>query len=123
MDKRIYKVTSRELWTEAERAGVFQGALIDLQDGFIHFSTAMQVVETVAKHFAGQRELLLIEVDATRLGDALRWEVSRGGDRFPHLYEELRLDAVISVVELPLGSSGNHVFPANFTSNSMGHDV
>ena len=101
MNERIYKVVSRRLWAEAEEAGVFRGAPIDLKDGFIHFSAAAQVVETVARHFAGQDDLLLVEVDAGRLGEGLRWEASRGGDLFPHLYGEMRLDAVLSVVELP----------------------
>lgn len=119
MEDRIYKVVSRQLWTEAEQAGTFRGAPIDLQDGFIHFSTAGQVVETVAKHFAGQDDLLLVEADATRLGETLKWEVSRGGERFPHLYEELPLDAVLSVVDLPLGANGNHVFPAGMATQSQ----
>lgn len=116
MDKAIYKVVSRTLWEEAEAAGVFRGAPIDVQDGFIHFSAASQVVETVARHFAGQADLLLVEVDAERLGKALRWEVSRGGDLFPHLYGHLPLDAVVSVAELPLGEDGVHVFPAGVSS-------
>lgn len=123
MKDRIYKVVSSGLWAEAEQAGVFQGAPIDLQDGFIHFSSATQVVETVAKHFAGQRNLLLIEVDAARLGNALKWEVSRGGELFPHLYSDMPLDAVVSVTDLPLGSNGDHVFPAKFTSSSIGKEV
>ena len=113
MNNRIYKVISRQLWAEAERTGVFRGAPIDLEDGFIHFSSATQVVETVAKHFAGQTDLLLIEVDAGRLGESLRWEVSRGGALFPHLYGHLPLESVISIVELPLEPEGSHRFPAN----------
>jgi uncharacterized protein (DUF952 family) len=114
MTERIYKVVSREQWAEAGQAGTFRGAPIDLQDGFIHFSAAGQVVETVAKHFAGQTDLLLIEIDAAALGEALKWEVSRGGDLFPHLYGSLPLESVHSVVDLPLGSDGAHLFPANF---------
>ncbi len=111
MNKVIYKVVSRSMWEEAEAAGVFRGAPIDVQDGFIHFSAANQVVETVAKHFAGQTDLLLVEVDATRLGKALRWEVSRGGELFPHLYGDMPIDAVLAVAELLLGPDGTHVFP------------
>ena len=112
----IYKVVSRALWAEAEQTQRFRGAPVDLQDGFIHFSAAHQVVETVAKHFAGQEDLLLIKVDARFLGDALRWEVSRGGERFPHLYADMPLAAVLSVVELPLGADGAHRFPEGVSS-------
>ena len=108
----IYKICPRALWREAETAGRFTGAPIDHQDGFIHFSTAAQAAETAARHFAGQDDLLLIAVDADALGDALRYEPSRGGDLFPHLYGPLALDAVISVDALPLGGDGRHVFPA-----------
>jgi len=117
MNNRIYKVVSRQLWAEAETADVFHGAPIDLKDGFVHFSTADQVVETVAKHFSGQDDLLLVEVDAGRLGEALRWEISRGGDLFPHLYGAMPLDSVLSVTELPRGEDGTHVFPPSFNAN------
>lgn len=115
MNERIFKVVSRQLWAEAEQANIFRGAAIDVQDGFIHFSAASQVVETVARHFAGQVDLLLIEVDARRLGKELRWEVSRGGDRFPHLYGDMPLDSVLSVAELPVGTDGTHVFPSGLS--------
>lgn len=120
MNHRIYKVVSRQQWAEAEKANVFCGAPIDLQDGFIHFSAASQVVETVAKHFARQADLLLVEVDASQLGEKLKWEVSRGGELFPHLYGDMSLDAVVSVADLPLGSNGAHVFPDSFDPNSKG---
>jgi uncharacterized protein (DUF952 family) len=107
----IYKICSEALWREAERAGVFAGAAIDLEDGYIHFSTAAQAAETAARHFAGQGELVLVAVAAEALGDSLRWEPSRGGDLFPHLYGPLRLDAVRWVRALPLGPDGRHVFP------------
>lgn len=123
MTERIYKVVSRRLWAEAEQANVFRGAPIDVQDGFIHFSAAHQVVETVAKHFAGQADLLLVEVDATRLGSALRWEASRGGDLFPHLYGDMPLDSVLSVAELPLGDDGTHLFPSSFSSRKIGDEA
>jgi uncharacterized protein (DUF952 family) len=80
----IYKICSVSLWREAERAGAFAGAPVDLQDGFIHLSTGAQVRETAARHFAGQADLLLVAVEAETLGDALRWEPSRGGALFPH---------------------------------------
>lgn len=108
----IYKICPRALWREAEAAGAFVGAPIDRQDGFIHFSTAAQVAETASRHFAGQDDLLLIAVDADALGDALRYEPSRGGDLFPHLYGPLSLDAVRAVEALPLGTDGRHIFPA-----------
>ena len=106
----IYKICPRALWQEAERDGVFRGAPVDRADGFIHFSTAEQVRETAARHFAGQTDLLLVAVEAAALGPALKWEPSRGGALFPHLYGALALDAVRRVEELPLGRDG-HVFP------------
>jgi uncharacterized protein (DUF952 family) len=84
-----------------------------MKDGFIHFSTAEQAVETAAKWFAGQRDLVLVAVDAGKLGDRLKWEPSRGGALFPHLYGELPLAAVNRVDPLPLGANGRHVFPAS----------
>jgi uncharacterized protein (DUF952 family) len=108
----IYKICPRTLWREAEAAGHFTGAPIDRQDGFIHFSTAAQVAETAARHFAGQDDLLIVAVEAGSLGDDLRYEPSRGGDLFPHLYGALPLTAVRSVDALPLGADGRHVFPA-----------
>jgi len=106
----IYKICPRSLWQQAERTGAFSGAPVDQADGYIHFSTAEQVAETAAKHFAGQADLLLVAVDAAALGPALKWEPSRGGALFPHLYGTLSLDAVRWVEELPLGHDG-HVFP------------
>ena len=107
----IYKICPEELWRAAEAAGVFDGSPVDHEDGYIHFSTAAQVAETAARHFAGQRGLLLIAVDADRLGDLLRHEPSRGGELFPHLYGWLSLEAVVSVEPLPVGDAGRHVFP------------
>lgn len=107
----IYKICPEALWREAELARVFRGAAIDLQDGFIHFSTAAQALETAARHFAGEGDLLLVEVDTVPLGDRLKWEVSRGGALFPHLYGDLDLAAVTKVDALPLGADGRHVFP------------
>jgi uncharacterized protein (DUF952 family) len=109
--KIIYKICSRPLWQDAEKAGIFDGAPIDIIDGYLHFSTAQQVQETAAKHFAGEDDLLLIAIDPDRLGEALRFEPSRGGDLFPHLYAPLPLSAVLWVRPLPLGSDGRHIFP------------
>ena len=106
----IYKLAPAALWKEAEAAGIFSGAPIDVADGFIHFSTAAQTQETAAKHFRGEPELLLIAVDPEPLTDALRWEVSRGGQLFPHLYRPLPLDAVRSVAEVPRRADGDHDF-------------
>jgi len=114
MMRLIYKVVGDEAWEQAVQSGHFTGAEIDLRDGYIHFSTAEQVVETVRRHFSGQSRLLLIEVDADRLGDHLKWEVSRGGDMFPHLYGPLPMTAVVEQFDLPLGADGLHSFPPGF---------
>jgi len=90
----IYKICERALWPPAEAAGEFRGSPVDDRDGFIHFSTASQLAETAAKHFAGQSGLMLIAVDADALGGQLKWERSRGGELFPHLYAALPLAAV-----------------------------
>ena len=111
MEATIYKICDSALWREAERAGVFAGAPVDHADGFIHFSTAAQVAETATRHFAGRGDLLLVAVDAAALGSALRYEPSRGGQLFPHLYGTLPLSAVRWVRPLPLGAGGKHVFP------------
>jgi uncharacterized protein (DUF952 family) len=114
-NKVIYKVLSRDLWAAAETAGQFEGAGIDLADGYIHFSTGEQLVETVEKHFAGQTDLVLVAVDADALsetvGDALKWEASRGGALFPHLYTTLPVSAAQAVHDLPIGDDGKHVLP------------
>jgi uncharacterized protein (DUF952 family) len=107
----VYKICPRPLWQSAEREGVFAGAPVDLQDGFIHFSTAGQLRETAARHFRGQDDLLLVAVDEARLGDRLSYEPSRGGDLFPHLYRALPLEAVAWVKPLPIGPDGSHVVP------------
>jgi uncharacterized protein (DUF952 family) len=107
----IYKICESALWLEAERTGLFGGAPIDARDGFIHFSTAAQVRETAEKHFAGAHDLMLIAVDADSLSNALRWEVSRGGDLFPHLYDVLPRAAVLWARPLPLGPDRRHIFP------------
>jgi uncharacterized protein (DUF952 family) len=107
----LYKICPASLWRAAERLGRFRGSEVDRRDGFIHFSTAAQVAETAAKHFAGQRDLVLVRVDAATLGDKLKWEPARGGALFPHLYSDLDLTAVTRVDSLPLGSNGRHEFP------------
>jgi uncharacterized protein (DUF952 family) len=106
----IYKIVPEALWRAAEALAAFDGAPVDLADGYIHFSTAAQVRDTAAKHFAGERDLLLVAVEAERLGEALRYEPSRGGDLFPHLYGKLQLADVLRVDALPLRADGTHDF-------------
>lgn len=111
MDRLVYKIAPRPLWEAAEATGVFAGASIDFEDGFIHLSSGAQVKETARLYFAGQTDLLLIAVDTAAVGDALKWEASRGGHLFPHLYAPLEFSAVEFVVPLPLGPDGAHQFP------------
>jgi uncharacterized protein (DUF952 family) len=106
----IFKIVGAEEWRTAEAAGVFSGAAVDRADGYIHFSTAGQAPETAAKWFAGRDDLILAAVEAEALGPALRWEPSRGGALFPHLYAPLSLAAVAWTRPLPLGEGGRHVF-------------
>ena len=110
----IYKICPEPLWRAAEATGVFEGSPVDLRDGYIHLSTASQVRETATRHFAGEERLLLIAVDPGELGERLRWELSRGGALFPHLYGALPLSAVRSVMALPPDRAGGHAFPAGF---------
>ena len=106
----VYKIVATEEWAEAEAAGAFTGASVDRADGFIHFSTAKQAPETAAKWFAGRGDLTLAAVNTEALGDDLRWEPSRGGALFPHLYAALPMSAVVWSRPLPLGSDGGHVY-------------
>jgi uncharacterized protein (DUF952 family) len=111
----LYRILPADEWRAAQAAGSFAGSAHDRRDGFIHLSTQQQVRETAAKHYAGQAELVLLAVRGDKLSaalaGALRWEASRGGERFPHLYASLPLDAVERVHALPLGGDGKHVFP------------
>lgn len=107
----IYNLCRRPDWQAAEKLGRYEGSSDDRRDGFIHFSTAIQVVESAARHRAGVTDLLLIVVESERLGAALRWEPSRGGQLFPHLYGPLQTGDVTAVHDLPLGSDGQHIFP------------
>lgn len=106
----IYKIFRPDEWAELRDIGQTAGAPIDLADGFVHFSTAEQASETAAKHFAGEDGLVLLAVETEALGDALKWEVSRGGDLFPHLYAPLRLSDIAWHKPLPL-VDGRHAFP------------
>lgn len=111
MTGRVYKICDESSWRRAEKAGRFAGSAADLRDGFIHLSSGAQVRGTAARHFAGEAGLLLVAVDAGALGPALRWEISRGGEAFPHLYADLPMGAVLWAKPLPLAGDGGHVFP------------
>ena len=106
----VFKIVATEEWAAAEAAGAFTGASVDRADGFIHFSTAQQAPETAAKWFAGRGDLTLVAIDTEPLGKDLRWEPSRGGALFPHLYGPLPMSAVLWSRPLPLGPDGAHVF-------------
>ena len=107
----IYKIVPETTWQEARAVGIFHGASIDLADGYIHLSTATQAKQTAALHFAGQTGLLLVAVDTVSLGDALKFEPSRGGDLFPHLYGLLPMTSVLWEKPLPIAPDGTHLFP------------
>lgn len=102
----IYKILSRAEWARAQAAGRFDGSAVDLADGFIHFSGADQAQETAAKWFKGQADLVLLGVEAEGLGEALKWEASRGGALFPHLYRPLLTSEVVSQRDLDLDADG-----------------
>lgn len=111
--RTIYRLLDADVWTRAQQSGAFHGSEHDVRDGFIHFSTAEQVAETAAKHYAGRANLVLLWVDAEQLGEALRWEPSRGGALFPHLYGALPVAAVTRVAALPLSADGRHELPSD----------
>jgi uncharacterized protein (DUF952 family) len=113
----IYKIVDTPSWCHAIQSGEFTGAAIDRQDGFIHFSAANQVAETLQKHFARKPDLMLITVDADLLGEALKWEVSRADELFPHLYGNLPISAVVDQIELPVLPDGSHHLPDGFESS------
>lgn len=110
----IYKIFRAPEWAALETTGETAGAPVDLADGYVHFSTADQVAETAARHFAGEDGLMLLAVEEDRLGADLKWETSRGGALFPHLYRALRLEDVAWAQPLPL-EGGRHRFPADLT--------
>ena len=117
-DALIYHICRKEEWAAAESSGHYGGSSQDKADGFIHFSGAGQVVASAAKHRAGQDGLVLLTVETAGLGPALKWEPSRGGALFPHLYSDLPVGAVSRVDDLPLGPDGRHRFPAGFAEES-----
>ncbi len=107
----IYKIADDASWAAAVIEGVFVGTADDKRDGFIHLSTALQARATADRHFAGRSGLVLAAVDADRVGSALKWEPSRGGALFPHIYGPLQMSAVMWTRPLPLDAAGQHVFP------------
>ncbi len=109
---RIYKILAGAEWEAALARGRFEGSAVDLADGYIHFSTADQAPETARRHFAGQGGLVVLEVEAADLGALLKWEPSRGGDLFPHLYGPLAAGLVRAVRPAPLGGDGVPAIPA-----------
>ena len=108
----IYHLADKDCWIAQAENGAYQGRAEDLGDGFLHFSNAQQIVESAAKHKAGQPNLVLLAVDDSMLGDELKWEESRGGALFPHIYGEVSLDAVVKATPLELDDAGLHIFPA-----------
>ena len=111
----LYKIMSRQEWETAQANSVYEGSEVDRRDGFIHLSTAHQVRATAQKHFSGKADLLLVSVAEVALSPNLKWEVSRGGDLFPHIYGALPLSAVSEVNPLPL-VNGTHQFPEGLPS-------
>jgi uncharacterized protein (DUF952 family) len=111
MTEPVYKICPAAALQEARERGRFEGSADDARDGFIHLSAGHQVAGTLAKYFAGQRDLVLLAVDPERLGTRLLWETSRGGELFPHLYGPLDLDHVLSVEALVLQEDGSHRLP------------
>lgn len=102
----IYKILSRAEWQAAQVAGQLDGSAVDLADGFIHLSAADQAQETAARYFVGQADLVLLGVETEALGEALKWEASRGGALFPHLYRPLLPSEVVSQRSLELDADG-----------------
>ncbi len=111
MVRMIYHMCPAEAWAAALAAGRYDGTADDRRDGFLHFSTADQIAESARRHRAGQQGLVLIAVEAARLGERLRWEPARGGALFPHLYGPLFPAEAAKVEPLPLGPDGRHTFP------------
>ena len=115
-DTLVYKICPKQEWENALKEGIFQGSAVDLKDGFIHFSAAHQVKETAVRHFRGQSDLVLIAIATKTLGDDLKWEASRGGDLFPHLYGDLQTDHAIWQEELTLHADGAPIIPERVSS-------
>lgn len=109
-----YKILTKDQYDQLKTDGTFKGAPVDLADGYIHLSTREQAAETAARHFAGQDNLVMLMVDLAPFGAAVKWEESRGGALFPHLYADLPMSAVAGKVVLRLDEQGKHLFPAGF---------
>ena len=109
---RVYKILTHRAWEEAETSGAYIGSPLDLKDGFIHLSTAAQAGETARLHFRGQSDLIIVGFDADAFGDVLKWEPSRGGQLFPHLFEALPVKAAVSIDTLPLDAEQVPIVPA-----------
>jgi uncharacterized protein (DUF952 family) len=112
----VFKVVPRPAWEDACRRGAFGGSADDVRDGYIHLSTREQIAGTLAKHFRNKHDLLLIQYETRVLGEPLRWEVSRGGDVFPHLYSALPTAGAGAVFALPLGANGVPMLPKEFAA-------
>lgn len=112
----VFKVTTRAAWKTACRSGVYAGSADDLRDGYIHLSLREQLPGTLAKHFRGRHDLVLIQFETLALGEPLRWEVSRGGEVFPHLYAPLPTQKVVAMCDLQLGIDGVPMLPKEFAA-------
>jgi uncharacterized protein (DUF952 family) len=110
----IYHICLAEEWNSAKLSGRYSGSSQDKMDGFIHFSSGQQVIESAEKHRFGQDNLILLEVNSQKLGINLKWELSRNSEKFPHLYGDLPVIAVIRSFDLKLNASGTHMFPKNW---------
>ena len=112
LEAMIYKIVGVDEWAAAQSAGKYTGSADDVRDGFIHFSSSEQVAGTAAKHFADRDDLLILGIETSVLGDDLKWEASRGGALFPHLYGSFETNKVAFVEKLTLNEHGEHVIPA-----------
>ena len=110
-NKIIFHICRSDEWHSAIKRGMYSGSSQDKKDGYIHFSASNQVIESAAKHRAGQKGLVLLTVDGELLEPSLKWEAARGDELFPHLYGDLPINAVLREEELPLGPDGLHIFP------------
>lgn len=119
-NRLIFHMCKRSDWQAAQKGGLYHGSGDDIADGFMHFSTAEQLAESAARHRKGVTGLILIAIDPEVLGDALKWEPSRGGQLFPHLYGALDVSKVARTDDLPLGDDGYHVFPDDIPPRPTG---
>lgn len=119
-EQTIFHICWQDEWDAARKTGFYGGSSQDVADGFIHFSAADQVIASAAKHRAGQSGLVLVEASVAAFGDKLKWEPSRNGQLFPHLYGRMPVAAAVRVVDLPLGPDGRHVFPSDLTQIKPG---